>query len=1156
MNVDCHFHICLPNNTTPIIGKFAVELAGLLGFHSLALDFPIVSSSPSTTPGDFNIVISPEFSANERTTNRLKLRVDQQSTADKLLQDVAADLSAWLPTGERAQVASSPTDFKFSSDSPLLDPVHETQRPGIENFLLTSSWLKDTDGDFLPDLLDVGITLADDANLDIYAAAADVAAVLASQTTVYRYPICDPNRTGRIHFSPTDAPASVRVVDDCIHFEGANLSPFTTSLLKLLLPDQQGVAPSRLLGKDGRPLVTLPLKSWLDHLRDDLAMRQTDGQFAWAVSLRATEDPQVLSLFNPDAREWNRRTRLLPKQQVGSFKDDHVVWEINRSLKWEVDRFKALFDKKVLPKLKKGDQLELIGALSEDQHVRGQLVSELSSLVESRGANATIQLVSAYKQGYSWLDEYVCPQLQQLEHLETVQILFKAYLPDGKTEFLQEDGATPKITSERVDDPEHWFDLPIRPLQEIYPIDDTLSQKLSIDRSKIHFDYYLGEKDLTYEVLAFDKEGQLLLRREFKTIWAERPYLDRYPDLGKVHPPTGSLKTVLNGELLLDERVETDLELIWNIYQAEVLPAVTNYIFRKTGGAVTAANQPFFSKLEIRLDVSEPDFDLLSRTDRISALDALHEDLYFVGLDYFRTMGLRETGEKISSPGLILPVIRKTIGRPKVHVRLTESNSSVPQITKDGKILASALKREDVRATITSIAQSPQGFAIELSIHGPRELESVLESYGKLLQRLRLKNSIDGCGVATIHGSLNDKPFSTWRLPHPALRSLKTKPLDPSDFHVTQTEVIGYQEYLKLIQQAQRLSGLRVYPIAESYQGRMIHAIEVLPEARGWLPRTKWITAQPSVYINARHHANEVSSTNSNFRLAKALLSDLATQNLAKSLNIVLVPFENADGAAIHYNLMQDNPRWKLHVARYNALGTELAQEYFKEDTIQSEALAFTRVWQSILPDVIVDDHGVPTHEWDQPFSGYTSPWFKGFWLPRALLYGYFFHIKDDRFDKNMLVNQAVEHAVALSLKTDENIIAGNKDWRDRFYTYANKWLPLLFPANYYQDMISYWIPSPYTQIHNYASVRFPWVTAASFVSEVCDETAQGDHLTLCALAHYNQDVAILQLMADSKVCLDQTTSTDSKNGELIWRRKRPIICPNRDQIAEAQQEV
>ncbi|WP_260680531.1 M14 family zinc carboxypeptidase [Enterococcus avium] len=65
------------------------------------------------------------------------------------------------------------------------------------------------------------------------------------------------------------------------------------------------------------------------------------------------------------------------------------------------------------------------------------------------------------------------------------------------------------------------------------------------------------------------------------------------------------------------------------------------------------------------------------------------------------------------------------------------------------------------------------------------------------------------------------------------------------------------------------------------------------------------MTNYPSEIINARHHANEVSGTNGAFLLLKELLTDPKYQDVAEHLNLVIVPLENVDGAAIHYELQK-----------------------------------------------------------------------------------------------------------------------------------------------------------------------------------------------------------------------------------------------------------
>ena len=59
-----------------------------------------------------------------------------------------------------------------------------------------------------------------------------------------------------------------------------------------------------------------------------------------------------------------------------------------------------------------------------------------------------------------------------------------------------------------------------------------------------------------------------------------------------------------------------------------------------------------------------------------------------------------------------------------------------------------------------------------------------------------------------------------------------------------------------------------------------------------------------------------------------------------------------------------------LHAARYNALGVEYYSDYFESKPRFQEALAKSRLWRCWLPEVMVDHHGVPSHEWNQPLPG------------------------------------------------------------------------------------------------------------------------------------------------------------------------------------------
>jgi len=122
-------------------------------------------------------------------------------------------------------------------------------------------------------------------------------------------------------------------------------------------------------------------------------------------------------------------------------------------------------------------------------------------------------------------------------------------------------------------------------------------------------------------------------------------------------------------------------------------------------------------------------------------------------------------------------------------------------------------------------------------------------------------------------------------------------------------------------------------------------------------------------------------------------------------------------------------------------------------------------------------------------------------------------------------------------------MMAINREWQGRFEKYANRWMPKMFPANFYRSMINYWVPSPYNPEHRYPSVRYPWITTVAYVSEVLDETAQGDYLALLAQTHLTADLAILKVMLESRSVYEYSVKEGADGAvSAVLIRQRPII--------------
>ena len=1080
--------IYYPSDMTKEQKKISVELARVLGFQCEAAEFPVT---------DHNSGIKVPESLEE--------------------------LEKYRPEVPEVQI---PEDYVASSDTARPMPDFDWRRKrGLETLFSRGELLQDQNLDQLPDTMDLHFVIPEDADDFVYEAACNLAFRFGMETTAYEGLLLDKDMEGgnRIIFEG-GKDCNVSWEEDGgilvkISGQGQQLLDFVSELCGHF--PMQGA-----------------FDTWTDRLKEigsGFRMRSLDGQLAYA---KAYADQGAEAYVEPAVKSClGRLEKEFPAVRFFNYKDEKKEYEVEYDICWEVDDLKKVLEQKVYGNLRTGNQVCLQIAVSEDQKVRKSLEAEIRERLRQLGIqNPEVTVLCSYKQGFSWISEKEIPELKKYPDLKTVEIYFKPFLPPGVTEWKDEDGAVPSYSN--IDkDPERWYDMPIRYLQELYPIEDVIAKETGIDPDQIVFKVYEGAEDITYELKGLGTDGRELYHSIYKAAWTERCYIDAYPDLGKVHPATGYVRLSVDGEKLLDEQIESDVEKIWKIYQQQVLPDIREYVDKKASGKDLVSAQPFFEKLEIDILASEPDERLDSREDLLSSLDGLHEDIYFVGTDYFKNYGMEKAGQVTDAPGLILPKIRKQEGKPRMKVTVYAQNSQEPVIRqKDGSLIRPVLSKSEVNVWMKGFHTDEEGNTAVLRVEGVPE--EVVKAYAELLDKdqLMLGSKLEGIRklvFETEQGSYTARI----REKHENKESLDIRQIDLSE-----DRLIGYEDYIRIIDQLKKVPELNVYPVAVSYKGRTVYAVEFCPRLSGYISRTKRITAHPSQIIDSRHHANEVSSTNSAFMLIRKILTDEAFTLLPDQMNLVILPMENVDGAAIHYELQKDNPNWKLHVARFNAVGKEFYYDLFETETIHTEAEAMRRLFMTFLPDALIDNHGVPSHEWEQQFSGYTSPAYKGFWLPRSLLYGYFYHITGDEYHSNYTLNKKMEDVIADAFMEDEEITRENKMWARQFEKYAHAWMPKMFPADYYKNMINYWIPHEYDPTHRYPSIRYPWILSLDYVSEVADETAQGAYLHSCARAHTVHDVAILKSMMQADCVYTQEWEMKEQQVKVVLTRKRPII--------------
>jgi hypothetical protein len=690
-----------------------------------------------------------------------------------------------------------------------------------------------------------------------------------------------------------------------------------------------------------------------------------------------------------------------------------------------------------------------LALVSRPAGARAKLRGEIERTLCARGYAPAVVVLNAYKPGLSWLREVVQPALAALKRVDRVQIAFRA------------------IASEHP-----GMEMRSRWLQELYPGPDLLAAALGLAPERVRLSMRSRLRDV-YVVTARDRDGQRVYRAGFTPRVSRMPYLPGRSELGWVHPCTGGIFLSGGGRALVDEDVPTDREHFWRFFQESVLPALEKAMAGRIagGGGLPPA---FWEEAAFDVRIPETDERLGIGEERVAPLEALHEDLYFVLLEHFRLFADTHGLPADSQFGRILPRVSTAApaGRPAVDFQARPfTNASAPRPAASETV-----------ARITAVGMEA----------------------GRLVFKIEAgERAADVCRAARARGldvSLGTQKgcclFRTAR-PRPGVpakpRAGRT-PAPPLDRRLSMREVGRWVGRLG------RLPHLKAWQAGTSWQGRGIWALEAVLAGGGRLvsvARTRLL--KPTLLVNARHHANEVSSTNAALRLAWELAATPRGLAALKRVNVAIVPLENADGVATLEELLPGCEGHKLHAARYNALGVEWYADYFLEQPRFPEARVKPLLWRRWLPLLVLDAHGVPSHEWDQPFSGYAPGRFRAYWIPRAFIYAILPFIADPSHAGHGTARD-LARAMGRAIGADGDIRRLDRELKGRYLRYARSWEPEVFPPSGGGGLTV--LPSDRRLAGTtFGEQRFP-VTVSEIVTEVTDEVVDGRLLGLCARAH------------------------------------------------------
>ncbi|MCY4398427.1 MAG: M14 family metallopeptidase [Gemmatimonadetes bacterium] len=865
-----------------------------------------------------------------------------------------------------------------------------------------------------------------------------------------------------------------------------------------------------------------------------------------------------------------------------------TIFDESFDVPWEVDRFRAAFERSILPSVRSGDPVRVEARLSEPPEVRQAIADEARQRLVEAGADpdaTTVQILSAFKQGFFWLRESVAPRLAGQDIGEIV------------IEFLRNDPP--------VDWPQQAIHTPLRWLHEIFPIDEVLAEDLGLVVGQIRFE--MADNGPIYRVRATAPDGTTLLEETFDPVWVLRPYFDRFQDYEQVRVTTGWVTALADGDTIAHERIVTDPEWVWDRYQSRTLPAVYDYVMDRHDGNPRGggADAPFFGTLTVEFELSEPDYRLGVDNEIISTMDALHEEVYFGTIEFFHLIGRNARGQDLMYPGRIIPVMRPrgdggtgrgrvsltgfATNRPAVVVRYEtgdgakgERRLDIPKITMERPSLrravvapesapgapALALPRLDFRVRVDSELDERDAL---LNMATPQQVDARMISAEQIaatlanLAALRDEgmypealayDEVGEIGVwAEWTHEQNDSarvtavlPANGTPAPLPVWADLVPEGWSYNGDRIVQwdTPIPPPEGHEMVAKMSRAFARAHMYKVGESYLGKTTWAMDLMSPitATHW-SRAKATTFKPTVIYSARQHANEVSSTSHVLRHAELLLTDSAQRAKLDKVNVVIHPFTNPDGAQLAYDLYRMTPDYILHAGYLGSLGMDATSGGGQDFPIYPESKVRGQLWERWLPDIFLNPHGYPSHQVVQLFSEYTGlvrrgrvternwGFNKGWFMPG---FGY---IDDPEFPRHKDAAFKIRDYITAGINSNPDVFEMNQRNYDRYRRYG-----AAFDAEVFRlpmtDSVLIEMPLKGGRGGGGGGAFNPRVTIWSGTTEAPDETAYGPWMELVAKAGLSWDEAILDYLYDGNHEVKRSGSAFLGGVTLRMSRARP----------------
>jgi hypothetical protein len=209
------------------------------------------------------------------------------------------------------------------------------------------------------------------------------------------------------------------------------------------------------------------------------------------------------------------------------------------------------------------------------------------------------------------------------------------------------------------------------------------------------------------------------------------------------------------------------------------------------------------------------------------------------------------------------------------------------------------------------------------------------------------------------------------------------------------------------------------------------------------------------------------------------------------------------------------------------------------------------------MPDIYLNPHGYPSHEWVQQFAGYVPPGFRTYWSSRGW-YTSVGGLRDPRYPDHPTGVEALREAIVREINSNAEVRAMNLRHQARYRRWAFGFSPYVFNQEIYKDTAIYYTDpetgEPRGSRRAGAGGRgggggrqtmgqWPQVTFVSGGTEAPDETAQGEWLNLVTKPGFSYVMAHVKYLRDGRYKVERIEEEGQRDVvSLTLLRVRPVL--------------